>query len=38
MPFIDTVPDGASNEDYFAYMEAVLGGYRNSYDNWKASQ
>ena len=38
MPFVDTVPDGTSNEDYFAYMEAVLGGYRNSYDNWKASQ
>jgi len=38
MPFVDTVPDGTNNEDYFAYMEAVLGGYRNSYDNWKASQ
>lgn len=38
MPFVETVPDGTSNEDYFAYMDAVLGGYRNSYDNWKASQ
>lgn len=37
-PFADTVPDNASNKDYVDYIDAVFGGYRKPFKDWKASQ
>ena len=38
LPLLRTVPDSASDEEYINYMDAVFGGFRKPYKDWKASQ
>ena len=37
-PFMASVPDSASNDDYAEYIQAVLEGERKQFKDWKASQ
>lgn len=38
LPLLRTVPDDVSDSEYIDYMDAVFGGYRKPFKDWKASQ
>lgn len=38
LPLLKSVPDSVSDEEYIEYMDAVFGGFRKPFKDWKASQ
>lgn len=38
LPLLQSVPDSVSDEEYIEYMDAVFGGFRKPFKDWKASQ
>lgn len=38
LPLLRSVPDDVSDSEYIDYMDAVFGGYKKPFKDWKASQ